>query len=88
MIRHQRLLSPTWVLRLTNAQLIDAFSETYDEAGARWTALSAEDKAALETAGTIWIEPNIERRLDVLHDEMSRRERNGILTDDDWKVKA
>jgi hypothetical protein len=32
--------------------------------------------------------PDLLRRMDVLHNEISRRERGGTLVDDDWKVKA
>jgi hypothetical protein len=85
MIRHQHLLSPTWVLKLTNAELGAAADETYEEAGARWNALSAADKAA---KADNWIEPNVGRRLDVLFDEIGRRELAGTWTENDWKVKA
>jgi hypothetical protein len=68
--RHQRLFRPTWVLQLTNAQLIDAFGTALD-------ARETRDDA-----------PDLIRRMDVLSDEISRRECDGTLTGDDWKVKA
>jgi hypothetical protein len=70
MSRYQRLLSPTWVLQLTNAELIDTFGEAYE---ARETRMDA---------------PDLIRRLDVLLAEISRREREGILIDDDWIATA
>jgi hypothetical protein len=70
MIRHQRLLSPTWVLQLTNADLIDALG------------------TALEARETRNDAPDLMRRLDILSEEISKRECSGMLTEDDWKVKA
>jgi hypothetical protein len=70
MIRHQRLLSPTWVLQLTNAELLDAFCKADDARETRDGAL------------------DLMRRMDVLHDEITRREFAGTFTEDDWKVKA
>ena len=60
--------SPTWPLRLSNAELGAEFERTYDERGPR------EPPALL-------------RRLDILHDEIRRRERIGTWTDDDWKQR-
>jgi len=65
-MRSRNFDRPTWVLQLTNADLLDAFGTAYDA-----TATRVDD-------------PNLIRRLDVLHDEISRRERTGMLTDDDW----
>jgi hypothetical protein len=70
MIVHQRLLSPAWVLKLTNDELSDAFDLAY---------------AASETR---WGEPNMMQRLDVLSNEIGRRELAGTWTEDDWKVKT
>jgi hypothetical protein len=81
--RHQRLFNPAWVLNLSNEELGEAFGETYEEAGARWEALSAADKAA---KADNWIEPNIEHRLNVLYDEISRREHAGMWTEEDWEA--
>ena len=44
--------------------------------------------AAHEEARKRWGEANIMRRLEVLGDEISRRENIGTWTEDDWKVKA
>jgi hypothetical protein len=43
---------------------------------------------AYEEAGKRWGQPNMMRRLEVLGDEISRRENIGTWTQDDWKVKA
>jgi hypothetical protein len=56
----ERLFRPAWVLRLSNAELSDAF------------------EAALDAHA-------LERRLDVLSDEIGRREREGSWTEKDWK---
>jgi hypothetical protein len=63
---------PTWVLQLTNAELIDTFGAAYDA-----TETRCDD-------------PNLIRRLDALSDEIGRRERAGMLTEEDWinPVKA
>jgi hypothetical protein len=70
MIRHERLLRPAWVLKLTNDELGDALDAAHKEAGKRWG------------------EANIMRRLEVLGDEISRREAIGTWTEDDWRMKS
>jgi hypothetical protein len=61
---------PTWVYRLSNAALLDAFGATYE---------------VRENQGD---RPDLMFRLDLLHNEIVRREGMGLLTDEDWKDKA
>jgi hypothetical protein len=70
-MKRQRLLSPTWVLSLTNDELSSAFDSAY---------------AAYDAAK--WEDANIGHRLDVIGNEISRRELAGTWTEDDWKAKA
>jgi len=55
---------PTWVMRLTNAELSAEFDAAYNVAN----------------MGNLGVIP----RLDVLNDEISRRERAGQWTEEDW----
>jgi hypothetical protein len=82
--RLTRLSSPAWVLKLGNGELGAMFEEAYEEAGIRWNELSKAQKAS---RGDNWIEPNIGRRLDVLYDEITKREHVGAWTEHDWMAR-
>jgi hypothetical protein len=44
--------------------------------------------AAHQEAGKRWGQPNMMRRLEVLGDEISRRENLGTWTEEDWRMKS
>lgn len=89
---------PTWPFRLSNKELSAAFwaadaahfdgledaQAAYDES----VETDAEYYAGLEAVRSAYDaeHPGIVRRLDVLGDEISRRERIGQWTEEDWML--